>query len=117
MLDALEALASGADAGQDYLAALCARGGLRNDPALALMCLGQMGAGGPMHVHVAHFRKIGCQKATENPGYMCDYTFSLDVASGRDMGILGQMLAAGGNCTGRFVQLGGRWLLRDKECD
>ena len=117
MLDALEALASEIDAGQDYVASSCERGGVRNDPLLALMCLVQMGAGGPMHVHVAHFRKIGCKKATENPGYMCDYTFSLDVASGRNMGILGEMLAAGGNCTGRFVQAGGLWLLRDRECD
>ena len=117
MLDALEALASEIDAGQDYVASNCERGGVRNDPLLALMCLVQMGAGGPMHVHVAHFRKIGCKRASENPGYLCDYAFSLDVASGRNMGIFGEMLAAGGNCTGRFVQTGGRWLLRDRECD
>ncbi len=117
MLDALEALASGIDAAQDNLAGRCARPEVRNDPGLAVMCLVQMGAGGPMHVHVAHFRKIGCKEATESPGYMCDYTFSLDVASGRNQGVLGEMLAAGGNCTGRFVQTGGRWLLRDHDCD
>ena len=64
MLDALEALASEIDAGQDHVASSCERGGVRNDPLLALMCLVQMGAGGPMHVHVAHCRKIGCKKAT-----------------------------------------------------
>jgi hypothetical protein len=52
MLDALEALASGIDAAQDNLAGRCARPEVRNDPGLAVMCLVQMGAGGPMHVHV-----------------------------------------------------------------
>lgn len=116
MLDALEALATDIDAGQDNLAGRCQRREFHNDPGLALMCLFQIGAGGPMHVHVAQFRKMGCKAAGDNPGYVCDYAFSLDVSSGRNMGILGEMMAAGGNCTGRFVPTGGGWLLRDRQC-
>ena len=69
-----------------------------------------------MHVGIASFRKLGCKDADNLLGYYCDYSYRLDLSGARRMGILGEMMESGGTCTGRFVQDGPRWLLREKEC-
>jgi hypothetical protein len=116
MLKAFDEIAGSINAGQGELASRCAGGQVRNDPLLAIMCLGQIGAGGPMHVGIASFRKLGCEKAADMLGYYCDYSFSLDLSGARRMGVLGEMMESGGTCTGRFVQASSRWLLQEKEC-
>lgn len=114
---AVSNIAQGLNAGQEELSDRCQRRQFQNDPALALMCLAQMGAGGPMHVGVSNFRKIACEKAEGQPGYVCDYSFGVNLAAGRDMGILGEMARSGGSCTGRFVRTVSRgWVLQEKEC-
>jgi hypothetical protein len=116
MLKAFDEIAGSINTGQGELASRCARGQVRNDPLLAIMCLGQMGAGGPMHVGIASFRKLGCKDADNLLGYYCDYSFRLGLSGARRMGILGEMMESGGTCTGRFVRDGSHWLLQEKEC-
>ena len=116
MESALASIASGVDAAQDDLAARCARRDFENDPPLAFMCLGQLASGGPTTIHFASFRKLACAQAAGKPGYLCDYSFSVNLDSARDTGALAALLAAGGVCTGRFVQSGDRWALREREC-
>ena len=88
MLAAVEDVANGLNAGQNDLANRCAQGGIKNDPGLAIMCLGQIGAGGPMKVRITRFRKIACSQAQGGPGWVCDYSFQSDLLTGRDMGDL-----------------------------
>jgi hypothetical protein len=116
MESALASLASGVDAAQDDLAARCAGRDFENDPPLAFMCLGQLASGGPMAIRFASFHKLACAQASGKPGYVCDYSFSVNLDSARDAGALAALLAAGGVCTGRFVQSGDRWALREREC-
>ena len=110
-------IAKGLNAGQDDLSGRCQRREFTNDPGLAIMCLAQAGGGGPMHVGVANFRKLACAKAQGQPGYVCDYSFGVNVAAGRNMGVLGAMMQSGSNCTGRFVRTASQgWLLQEKDC-
>ena len=88
---AVSKIAKGLSAGQDNLAGRCQRREFHDEPVLAVMCLAQMGAGGPMHVGVTNFREIACSKAQGQPGYICDYSFGVDLASGRNMGVLGEI--------------------------
>jgi hypothetical protein len=116
MKSALVQLAAGADPAQDDLAARCAAADFEIDPPLAFMCLGQIASGGHVTVHVASFRKVACAQASVKPGYVCDYSISLALESGPNTAALTALLAGGGVCTGRFVQTGDRWALREWEC-
>jgi hypothetical protein len=116
METALASIASGVDAAGDDLAARCAGRDFENDPPLAFMCLGQLASGGPTTIHFASFRKLACAQASGKPGYVCDYSLSVNLDSARDTGALAALLAAGGVCTGRFVQSGDRWALRERAC-
>jgi hypothetical protein len=116
MLAAVEDISGSINAGQTDLASRCARREFQNDPGLALMCLGQMGAGRPMKVRITRFRKTACSQAQGAPGWVCDYSFQLDLSTAPDMGYLGKMMDSGGNCTGRFVRSRSHWVLEERSC-
>ena len=85
MESALASIASGVDAAGDDLAARCAGRDFENDPPLAFMCLGQLASGGPTTIHFASFRKLACAQASGKPGYVCDYSLSVNLDSARDI--------------------------------
>ncbi len=116
MESALASIASGVDAAQDDLVARCAGRDFENDPPLAFVCLGQLASGGPTTIHFVSFRKLSCAQVAGKPGYLCEYSFSVNLDSAGDTGALAALLSAGGVCTGRFVQSGDRWALREREC-
>ena len=92
--------------------AACRNGQERNDPILALQCIGIFGATagrGGLRASLSDFRKIGCAKADERPGYICDFSATLDMP-GTAMTPSMRGLMQNGQGEKRFVWDGHRWL-------
>lgn len=110
--------AGGLTAQQQDLRQRCERREYRQgqgDPGLAMQCLGAMA--GPKGVSVKSFRKIACEKAEGKPGYVCDYTMALDMATGPNVPpSLSRMASQPQQCTRRFVKSDAGWVLTTSDC-
>jgi hypothetical protein len=112
MAAALKAGADNANAFMKDTEDQCRRGGGTSDPALAILCLaGAAGTGGRggIGVQVSGVRKIACAKATNVPGWNCDYVVNTDVSGVASSPFMRQLMQD--NVThGRFLYTGGRWV-------
>ncbi len=93
----------------------CSRGANPNDPVRSILCLGNIfqsaaGAGEPMKI--TKFEKLGCERASGKPGYVCDYLLAY---TGGATGAAGPTMAAlvgrGGAAQGRFLKTSDGWVV------
>jgi len=103
-------------AGQARATQEACRGPVRNDdPAQALVCLassmgGAMGAGEPMKI--TSFEKLGCERASGKPGYVCDYLLAMSGGVTRAMGpTMAALYGSGGAAQARFLKTRTGWIV------
>lgn len=112
MYDAVKALLDNYNSGMKNTEASCRAGAYREDPVLALQCLailGGSGGQGGIQVKITSFQRIGCEKASNRPGYICDCRSSLS-ASGLTLPPSLRGMMQGQVSQFRFVWSGERWL-------
>jgi hypothetical protein len=71
---------------------------------------GATGGTGNLAFHVTHCKKIACEKATSQAGYICDFTAGFSSPGATMPGSLGAMFSNGDMGQGRFVHTGEGWL-------
>ena len=87
---------------------------MRNDPGLALLCMGAAmnrsanSTHGPMRI--TKFEKLGCAKSRVS-GYSCEYILGLTGGSISAMGAMGGIVSKGEVVRRRFVQTQNGWLM------
>ncbi len=71
-------------------------------------------------VKITKFRKLGCDRASGKPGYVCDYMITTSHPVSQQMGsILGGLMGQGGVGQARFLDTGDSWVIfyRGSEAD
>jgi len=111
---------SSADAGNAALKARedqCKSGAskIKNDPTLAMMCLGgaiATGGRGGLRQDVTGFRKVACSRANGAAGWVCDYVIQRDVAGLNGLTpTMKEMVNTPTIQHARFVYTSGQWIL------
>ena len=114
--DMCMAIADQFDAVNDNLLAkkqVCESGGFRNQPLLAAECLVLCGGtGGTCNLSytLTRFQKIACEKATGQPGFVCDYAIGISANNAQLEKMISNMLGAGQLTQSRFVKTANGWL-------
>jgi hypothetical protein len=114
MLAALKAGYDNANAYMKQQEEACRNGSFRtsNDPAQAMLCLaGALGTGGRggLGVQMTGFRKVACARATNQPGWNCDYVQSTDMTGVVSSPVMKDLMS-NNVMHGRFVYTDGRWV-------
>jgi hypothetical protein len=94
-------------------AAACRSGGnLKNDPILALQCIGLCGAssGCEFSMGLTRFQKIACEKAQGQPGFVCDYVLGFSSSNAAMAQMYASLGASGAVTQGRFVRTPNGWI-------
>lgn len=114
MRRAIEQHAEAANEENRRVQKLCEEGRYEQDPALAFQCLSQFigsGGQGAAQSELKSFRKLACAPAQGQPGYVCDYAFSIDTNNPLlQQGYLADIMHSPGAGQGRFVPYQGEWL-------
>jgi hypothetical protein len=92
----------------------CKSGAYKNDPMLAMQCLGTgiaTGGRGGLGKKITGFRKIACSNARGEAGWNCDYVLQMDVngLSGVSPSMR-ELMTTPTIQHGRFVHTEGRWI-------
>jgi hypothetical protein len=91
----------------------CKSGAYRNDPLLAMECLGTgiatNGRGG-LGKKITGFRKIACSGARGEAGWNCDYVLQRDLSGFKVSPSMRELMTTPTIQHGRFVYTGGRWI-------
>jgi hypothetical protein len=95
--------------------ASCERGNYRDNPVLAVQCLGLYagtGGTGDMSVQMTYFEKIACAsaEATGQPGFNCDYVLRYSASNPAIQKAMASIAPFGSVIQSRFVQRGDRWM-------
>ena len=99
------------------MAEMCKNGSMnnKNDPAAGLLCLtGMFGsaAGGAEAMKITSFEKLGCERASGKPGYVCDYLVSMSGGAMRAMGpSMTAMFGDGNAAQARFLKTKSGWMV------
>jgi len=91
----------------------CKGGGFKNNPVLALQCLQLCGASGGscnLSVSLTRFEKIACEKATGEPGYVCDYIMRMSASSPAAQQALATIAPGGSTDQARFLKTAKGWI-------
>ena len=91
----------------------CEGGGFRNQPLLAAECLVLCGGTGGtcnLSYSLTRFEKIACEKATGQPGFVCDYGIGISANNAQLEKMIIGMLGAGQITQSRFVKTADGWL-------
>jgi|SRR5581483_3030642 len=91
----------------------CKGGGYKNDPLLAMECLGTglaTGGRGGLGKKITGFRKIACSRARGEAGWNCDYVLQADVSGLSMSPSMRQLMTTPAIQHGRFVSTSGRWI-------
>jgi hypothetical protein len=114
MYDLIQARFNSVAEGVRSAEADCRRGPSANDPVRNVMCLGalmQGGAGAGQPMKITKFEKLGCERASGKPGYVCDYILGY---SGGATGAAGPTMAAlvgrGNAGQARFLRTSDGWV-------
>lgn len=95
------------------MAGMCKSGG-SNDPAAALLCLsGAMGkaVGAGDAMKITKFEKLGCERASGKPGYVCDYLVGVSGGVTRAMGpSMAAIYGDDGAAQARFLKSKSGWM-------
>jgi hypothetical protein len=95
-------------------AAACRAGGnLKNDPILALQCIGLCGTSSSCEfaMGLTRFQRIACEKAQGQPGFVCDYVLGFSSSNAAQAQMYASIGAASGSVTqGRFVRTPNGWI-------
>jgi hypothetical protein len=78
-----------------------------------MQCLALCGAGGgkcSLSFEITQFRKLGCEKAEGQPGYVCDFVLGFASDSPFAQGALRQLTGGGNAGQGRFLRNDEGWL-------
>jgi hypothetical protein len=113
MRKAIEATFENINANYRDLGRRCERREFSNDPLLAMQCLALCGAGGgkcSLSFEITQFRKLGCEKAEGQPGYVCDFVLGFASDSPFAQGALRQLTGGGNAGQGRFLRNDEGWL-------
>lgn len=96
------------------MAAECKGGFNQNDPAKAMLCLaGGIGthAGAGEAMKITRFEKLGCERASGKPGYLCDYLVATSGGAARGMGAsMERLIGRGGAGQARFLKTRDGWI-------
>lgn len=97
----------------------CEQGGYRENPMLAVQCLGLCGATAgkcELSVRLVRFEKIECADArpTGQPGFNCDYVLRYTASSPNVQQALSTIAPAGSIVQSRFVKQGSAWIRMSK---
>ena len=96
------------------MAESCKGGFSNNDPGKAILCLaGGMGnaAGAGEAMRITKFEKLGCERASGKPGYVCDYLLATSGGAARSMGpSMAAIAGRGGAGQGRFLRTRDGWI-------
>lgn len=113
MYDAVKALVDNYNANMEDTDAACRSGRAKDDPFLAIQCLGVLAASGGrggIQMQLTSFSKVACEKANERSGWLCDYRVGFS-ASGLTLPPSMEALIQNGDVgQKRFVWDGERWL-------
>jgi hypothetical protein len=92
----------------------CKSGAYKNDPMLAMECLGTgiaTGGRGGLGKKITGFRKIACSGARGEAGWNCDYVLQMDVSGFTGVSpSMRELMTTPTIQHGRFVHTGGRWI-------
>jgi hypothetical protein len=114
MREALMARFEAMNAGLEDTRERCRRREFQGDPMMAMQCLAVMAAAGgdrELTYDLTNFQKIACEKATGQPGYICDYYSGITSNSPFMQGSMARLLGGGSMSQGRFVRTERGWLL------
>ncbi|MBB1160645.1 hypothetical protein [Aquariibacter albus] len=93
----------------------CASGPQGNDVVGAMMCLGAMankGLGGGEAIRITKFEKLGCDRASGKPGFICDYIIGTSGGITRAMGpTMAAIYGSGGAAQARFLKTKSGWIV------
>jgi len=90
----------------------CQGGGYRQNPLLAMQCIGLYGGSGNtgnISMHLTYFKKIACEINLEGPGYICDYIFSQS-SSGNPYSRSIDGMTQGLQGEGKFIHTNNGWV-------
>lgn len=94
---------------------MCEQGPRGNDPLGAIACLGVMatkGIGGGEAIKITKFEKLGCDRASGKPGFICDYMISISGGVTRAMGpTMNAIYGSGGAAQARFLKTKSSWIV------
>jgi hypothetical protein len=91
----------------------CKTGAYKNDPMLAMECLGTgiaTGGRGGLGKKITGFRKIACSRARGEAGWNCDYVLQMDLSGFKVSPSMRELMTTPTIRHGRFVYTGGRWI-------
>ncbi|MER2531362.1 MAG: hypothetical protein ABTR54_07115, partial [Candidatus Competibacter sp.] len=113
MLSALQAKFAAINQHYNDLLTKCEQRQFENDPIRAMQCLQLYivkPSQGSLAFKIEEFEKIGCEPASGQPGFICDYVFAASANSPFMKGAIGEILGSGNLGQGRFVSQDNGWL-------